>query len=198
MLIPDQLFSMRQLQNTVVAAAGAVIMAAAAPAAAANLSDYAAVYVAPVQIDLQDQYAGSTTNIAFRQNPNVRPEVTPIGQKRNANQLRVTLMEVLGKSRKIVGAPGPGVLTVEATLTSLRASQYSAVEMGTRRVFGPTNSGGGAAATVRFSENGTPLDGEWSGRRYKLDRGSVLSKWEDADRAYYSIARGIDRHISRS
>lgn len=197
----SQSFGMRTLRSTALAAAGALgaAFAWAAPAAAADLSGYDAVYVAPVQVTLQNE--GATGAIAYRRNPSAERPVDARDQARNAKEFRETLIRVLSKSRQVVDAPGPGVLTIEATLTKLRSTKPTMADLQAQTSLDYMRSvyAGGAAATVRFSENGKAL-GEWSDSDYgNFSDGDVrIGVWQDADRAFYSIARGLDRRISKT
>ena len=147
------------------------------------LSSFDAVYIAPVNVALDhdvrpfDHYGAGD-----------RP-VTDSDAAMKAADFHAELVDEFSGSFAIAGAPGPDVLTVEATLTKLEASRptqadyrYRSASLSPRSVYA-----GGADMTVTFSVDGAPLaEVTDSFDTHLRDARARSGIWSDVDRAFRS------------
>lgn len=168
---------------------------------AVALSEYEAVYIAPVVMDLKFDAQFRNVRRIQRPDPDESRPMSDSEIERKANDLHKDLGQALGKQMTIVDAPGEGVLTVEATVTRILPSRPTQEELG-RRVslqFAGSISAGGANINVALSENGASL--AQIGENYKgnLNDGFPrVSMWQDADRAYDRFSKKLARYIKKN
>lgn len=152
-----------------------------------ELSSFESVYIAPVETNLDLDIPTYD-----RSGSKGRP-VPPEDAARKAADFHDELVEVFGGSFSLASAPGPGVLTVQATLTNLESTLPTVADYdrNTSLSFRSVSAGGAAMTTV-FSEDGAPLAEVSDNFDSSLTDGVVRSAtWHDADRAFYRWARKL-------
>lgn len=149
------------------------------------LSTFDEVYVAPVDVALD-----LNVKRFDRSGSGDRP-VSESDAQQKAVDFYYDLMREFSATHAIVDAPGPGVLTVEATLTKLESSRPTLADYGTRggHLSASSTYAGGAEMVAVFKEGDAVLaevaDAFDSHLRDGRARAGI---WSDADRAFRSWA----------
>lgn len=156
----------------------------------AKLSAFASVHVAPVAAELP-------AVARYDRSGGERP-VDPADAAEKAADLQRRLADAIGKKLTLASGPGPGVLTINTTLTRLVSSRPTRADyrlqpsLDFRSVYA-----GGAAARFEFSENGAPLGAMIGDFDTSLADGWLRSGiWDDADRAFSSWARAMPEFLA--
>lgn len=156
----------------------------------AKLAAFTSVHVAPVATDLPEV-------ARYDRSGGARP-VDPADAAEKAADLGRKLEEAIGRIFTLASGPGPGVLTLETTLTRLQSSRPTRADyrrepsLDFRSVFA-----GGAAARFSFSEDGRGLGamtGDFEGSL--ADGWPRAGVWTDADRAFSLWARAMPGFIA--
>lgn len=158
-----------------------------------DLSSFESVYIAPVTANLDLDVA------AFPRNGGDRPvDASDVAEK--AADFHDELTEAFSRSFSLADAPGPGILTIEVTLTDLEASRPTMADY--RRApglsFASVYAGGGEMTAV-LSENGVTI-AEVSDRftSYLSDERARAGVWSDADRAFDRWARNLVEFVEEN
>jgi hypothetical protein len=172
------------------AGAGAHPFSSVALGDGAKLASYKSVHVAPVSANLPD-------GARYGRSGGERP-VDPADAADKAGDLQRKLSEALGRTLALADGPGPGVLSVAATLTRLQSSRPTRADyrvqpsLDFRSVYA-----GGAAARFEFSEDGKALGSMTGDFDTSLADGwPRAGVWDDADRAFSSWARALPDFIA--
>lgn len=152
-----------------------------------KLSSFESVYIAPVETNLDLDVLRRDRN-GTRDRP-----VSAEDAARKAADFHDELVGKFGESFSLASAPGPGVLTLQATLTNLESTLPTVddYDRNSNLSFRSVSAGGAAMTTV-FSEDGAPLAEVSDNFDSSLTDGVVRSAtWHDADRAFYRWARKL-------
>lgn len=159
-----------------------------------HLATFEAVYIAPVKAELNlDVRAIDRTGNGDR----------PISDRDiadKANDLHSMLERAFARSFTIVDAPGPGVLTIEATLTDL-VSTFPTITDYSRNINLSSNSiyTGGAEVTFLLSEDDQTLTTINDRRFGNLNDGRLrVGIWDDADRTFNTWARRLAKFVAKN
>ncbi|MEL6789368.1 MAG: DUF3313 family protein [Pseudomonadota bacterium] len=158
-------------------------------------ADYEAVYVAPVEVMIPE---GRRQLIRSRTRGD--RGVSDRDQALKADDLYQDLVSRLQRDFDIVDTPGPGVLTVAATVTEMQSSRPTQEDLGRLVGLSPNSLyAGSAAAVFVLSENDTilaTLSDRYSGN---LNDGFPrVGIWSDVDRAFTRWARNLNRYLTRN
>lgn len=159
----------------------------------AKLSDFRIVHVAPVQLALSN--GGE-----YRRGGNSARPVDPAIAQYKAVDFQREMLEALVKSRSLSKTPGPGILTISATLTKLEPNGRTEEEYKRSPSLSPMSSarvdGQGAAMRIELSENGVSL-GVISDDFNKNNRNRPSDRiWDEVDEAFETWAAGLAELIS--
>ncbi len=179
----------------------ALLTAAVATAAAApfddverfadkRLSEFSAVYIAPVAVDLPEPDIGQVTF--------ARPVNRPVSgedQARQAEALHEDLVGAFGRRFQLADEPAAGVLTVEATITRLASSRPTHADFERNpRIELSSVFAGGAEIEVRLSEEETALARLRETQFTSFNDGRPrLATWADANRVFQNLSRRFAR-----
>lgn len=163
----------------------------------ATLSAFESVYIAPVSIDLPED-----TRRTIRDIHSDRP-VSERDQAQRAGEFRKDLERAFGRKFTLADAPGPGVLTVEATLTRLASSRATLADIdaagGLFLDFGSTVYAGGAGYKARLSDGDAELAQITDDYQSSLNDGQPrVGIWQDADRAFSRFSRQLAKYASEN
>lgn len=194
---------MRIIQRAAFAAFGAAAGLAMTAAAAFDtayvsserpLGAYEQVYVAPVSVELDHDVR------RYRVGGSGDRPVEERDAALRAEDFHAALTDAFGRSFALAGAPGPGVLTVEARLIKLESSRPTMADyrqtpgLSARSVYA-----GGAEMHVTISEDGVLLAEIGDAWRGSLDDGRYrIGLWDDARRAFGSWARRLARFVEQN
>lgn len=152
-----------------------------------QLSSFDSIYIAPVETDLD------LNVVAFDRSGYGDRPVSADDAAARAAEFYDKLVDAFGKSFSLASAPGPGVLTLETTLTKLESTRPTLADysrdtsLSSRTVYS-----GGAAMTAAFSEDGAPLVELSDSFKGNLNDGHPRSGlWEDAGRAFRYWAKHL-------
>jgi hypothetical protein len=189
---------MRYILGLFAAAAGAAF-ALATPAAAGGfdsvdlsgqkkLSDFKAVYVAPVELAL-DRRGG------YRRGGGSARTVDENTAAHKAVDLQRALLEQFVAAKfDLSRGPGPGILTVSATLTKLEPNGRTVDDYKSSPSLSPMSSsrveGEGAAVRIALSENGASL-GTVADDYDDTRLAASESVWAEVDEAFALWASGL-------
>ncbi|MFQ5564035.1 MAG: DUF3313 family protein [Parvularculaceae bacterium] len=159
-----------------------------------QLASYEAVYIAPVKAEL---------NLDVRQIDRSGSGDRPISDRDIADKIsdfQRELERAFSRSFDLADAPGPGVLTIEATLTDLASTRPTMAEY-SRRVSLDFRSVyvGRAEASFVLSGDGEVL--ATLSDRYVgsfTDGRPRIATWDDADYAFDSWARKLVKFVERN
>lgn len=171
---------------------GAGAFDTAAVTADKPLSSFDRVYIAPVNVALDLRRANSRYG-------GDRPVSDKVAAEK-ARDFQEDLTDAFGNSFALAPEPGPGVLTVEASLTWLQSTRPTADDLSDRPGLSLASVyAGGAAMSVVLSEAGAPL-AELSDRYVSTFSDGTLhiGVWQDADRAFSRWARQLVSFIEEN
>ena len=156
-----------------------------------DLSAYTSVYVAPVSLALEN-VGGRYPATGFRERP-----VSEADAARKAADLHGALVSILTRDFAAAQGPGPGVLTVAATLTKLSSSRPTQGDYAAHPGLSFSSVyAGGAAVTIDFREDERALGSVADDYDTSLGDGRPrVGIWDDADRAFSSWARRLPEFI---
>lgn len=152
-----------------------------------QLSTYESVYIAPVKVNL-DHHVVRYDRSGYGDRP-----VDPDDANQKAADFYNELVDAFSESYSLASAPGPGVLTLEATLTKLQSSRPTPADYDREPSlsFQSVYAGGGSMTAV-FSEDGEVLAEIADQFDSYLSDGRVRAAvWHDADRAFSQWARKL-------
>ncbi len=158
-------------------------------------SEYSQVYIdiVDVSLDLNVRRAGPRTGRFDR-------PVSERDQSEKANDLHNDLINRIGNRFELADRPGPGILTLSATITELKSSRPTIADY-SQQVSLSANSVyvGGAAATFVLSENGQELatisDKDFGSFNDGLPR---IGIWSDTDRAFGRWGRKMAKFLAKN
>ena len=159
------------------------------------LSSYEEVYIAPVEVSLPE----AASRFALRRGRGERG-VSERDQSDRAQDLYDSLSYSIGERFSLADAPGPGVLTVRATITRL-ASTRPTVEDYRRDVNLDLNSiyTGGADISIVLTENGSEVATLSDSDFGNLNDGRIRAGiWSDADRAFSRWGRKLAKFLAKN
>ena len=183
-------------QKILIAAAFAVSLAFSGSAAAFDtetistdkrLSEFAAVYIAPVDLDLDFDDRDDR-------------EVSERDQEARAADFYDDLVRAFSREFAIANEPGEGVITIQATLTDLASSRPTGADF--RRKPGLSFDSvyaGGAAVEIELLEDGETLaeiSDDYSGNFN--DGNPRVGVWQDANRAFSLWARQLVKFVRKN
>lgn len=159
-----------------------------------KLSSYESVYIAPVKVDL-DLRVVRYDRSGYGDRP-----VDADDASRKAADFYDELVDAFSESYSLASAPGPGVLTLEATLTKLQSSRPTLADYAREPSlsFHSVYAGGGSMTAV-FSEDGEVLAELGDQFDSYLGDGRVRAAiWHDADRAFSQWARKLVTYTQKN
>ncbi len=193
--------------KSVLAAFAGLVTATALPACAsgpfdtvevaspATLAAFDKVHIAPVMVMLDPETRRNVRDIRSE-----RP-VSEADQRRQAEELREDLIRAFGESFELAEAPGPGVLTVEATITRLVSTRPTIADASSVTVGLDFDSlyAGGADYEVTLREADTVLATIADASQTSLnDQRPRVGVWQDADRMHGEFSRQLARYVSKN
>ena len=162
-----------------------------------TLSTYEQVYIAPVGVELDPD-----TRRRVRTGTDTRRdwEVSARDQALNAAELQEDLELAFGKKFTLANAPGPDILTVEATIIRLVSTRPPASELGARTALSATSFGaGGADYSVRLQEGDVTLVEITEKDQSSLTDGIPrVGIWQDAHRSFSRFSRRLARYAAKN
>lgn len=194
-------------RNSLFAALAGIAMATTLPACASgsnfdtvdvqsekSLASFEKVYIAPVSVALDPETRRSVRDIRSD-----RP-VSEQDQERQARELHEDLTRAFGQSFEIAEQPGPGVLTVDTTITRLVSTRPTIADASnTPGISFDSLYAGGADYDVTLRENGTVLAEIADARQTSLnDQRPRVGVWQDADRTHSEFSRQLARYVSKN
>lgn len=159
-----------------------------------QLSSYESVYIAPVKVEL-DHHVVRYDRSGYGDRP-----VDPDDANRKAADFHDELVDAFSESYSLAPAPGPGVLTLEATLTKLQSSRPTPADYDreTSLSFESVYAGGGSMTAV-FSEDGEVLAELGDEFNSYLSDGRVRAGiWQDVDRAFSQWAKKLVKYTQKN
>ncbi|NWG71270.1 MAG: hypothetical protein HXY23_06645 [Parvularculaceae bacterium] len=195
---------MKQFQTLLAAVAAATVLATGAALAsggfdevslsgAKKLSEFKVVHVAPVQLAL-----GNGGDYR-RGGDSARPVDDTVAQIKAVDFQR-EMLEALYKGKGLSKTPGPGILTISATITKMEPNGRTEEEYKRSPSLSPMSSarvdGDGAAVRIEFSEDGVVI-GVVSDDFNRNNRNRPSDKvWDEVDEAFETWAAALADLIS--
>lgn len=164
--------------------------------ASATLSAYQQVFISPVEVDLKGRQTGALARLRAKQ-----ARVYDDEASEKAEDFYQILVAELQDEVELVGAPGPGVLTISPTITKLAPSRLNTVT-GARNI--SRNSitsvyAGGAKIELTLSDQGATLATIKDGFQSSLNDGAPrITRWQDTDDAFANFSAKLKRYIANN
>ncbi len=166
------------------------------------LSSYQQIHIAQVETKLPGEELRNRSNIrrGSRGFSNAQRYVSDKDQVQKANDLYEDLRSRLSRDFEIVDQAGPGVLTIETTITRLASSRPTFTDLSdSTSLRFESIYAGGAEAIFKLSENGETIATMEDSYIASLNDGFPrVGIWSDTDRVFSRWSRKLAKFISKN